>query len=169
MDDVKLYTVASTVEEYDGHKDVVFNWFVNRRREPVYPFTEVVPGTEGFRLPERLAGVLVDLPDAYTSDSYWYSEDALNQMFALEEAEMLAEYLRGYYDDEPAIHEEELPIEGGRMGPGAIPVGGPQGFYMLDKTPGYSLPFEVWGYYDRRQHWDDEPVCGGLFDGEIPV
>ena len=169
MDDVKLYTVASTVEEYDGHKDVVFNWFVNRRREPVYPFTEVVPGTEGFRLPERLAGPLVDLPDAYTADAYWYSEDALNQMFAPEEAEMLAEYLRGYYDDEPAIHEEELPIEGGRMGPGAIPVGGPQGFYMLDKTPGYSLPFEVWGYYDRRQHWDDEPVCGGLFDGEIPV
>ena len=79
-------------------------------------------------------------------------------MFAPEEAEMLAEYLRGYYDDEPAIHEEELPIEGGRMGPGSIPVGGPQGFYMLDKTPGYPLPFEVWGYFDLRQNGDDEPV-----------
>jgi hypothetical protein len=148
MSDVKLYTVASTVAEYRGHKDVVFNWFVKRRRVPVYPFTE--EESVGPRLPERLAVALVDLPDAYASDVYGYSEDALNQMFALDEAEMLAEYLRVHYGDEPAIHEEELPIECGRAGPLAIPVGGPQGFHMLDKTPGYTLSFEVWGYYDLR-------------------
>jgi hypothetical protein len=27
---------------------------------------------------------------------------------------------------------------------------------MLDHTPGYSLPFKVWGYFDLRQYWDDQ-------------
>jgi hypothetical protein len=151
--DVSLYSVTSTVAEYRGHKDVVFNWFVLRRQVPVFPFTEEEEEVgRGFRLPERLAGVLVDLPDAYTSEDYWYPEDALNQMFALDEAEKLVEYLRTLpYGDEPTIHEEELPIGCGRMGPSSYSTSGPQGHYMLEETPGYPLSFEVWGYYDLRR------------------
>ena len=147
---VKLYTVTSTVAEYDGHKDVVFNWFVKEHREPLYPFTDGTP-MRGFQLPRRLAGELVDLSDAYTPEDLWCSECALNRMFTLDEAEMLAEYLRGHCGDDPAIHEEELPVECGRMDPLGIPTGGPQGFYRLDRTPGYPLNFEVWGYYDLRR------------------
>jgi len=146
--DVRLYTVASTIAEYDGHKDVVFNWFVKQHREPLYPFTDGLP-MRGFELPRRLAGELVDLPDAYTPEDFWCSECALNRMFTLDEAEMLAEYLRGRGDD-PAIHEEELPVECGRLDPLGIPTGGPQDHYRLDRTPGYPLNFEVWGYYDLR-------------------
>jgi len=150
--DVSLYSVTSTVAEYRGHKDVVFNWFVLRRQVPVFPFTEEEDaGPRGPRLPERLAGVLVDLPDAYTPEDLWCSECALNRMFTPDEAEMLAEYLRAHCGDEPAIHEEELPVECGRMDPLGIPTGGPQGFYRLDRTPGYPLSFEVWGYYDLRR------------------
>jgi hypothetical protein len=149
--DVSLYSVTSTIAEYDGHKDVVFNWFVKERQVPVFPFTEEEEEVgRGFRLPERLAGVLVDLPDAYTYEDFWCSECALNQMFTLDEAEMLVEYLRGHHGNEPAIHEQELPVECGRMYPLGIPVGGPQGHYRLDRTLGYPLSFEVWGYYDLR-------------------
>lgn len=181
MNDIKLYRVASIAEEYSGHKYVTLNWFVHRRPEPSHPFTEAT--SEGFRMPKDLAHSLVDLPDAYTAPDYWYSEDALHEMFTLGEAEMLAEYLRGSHGDEPIIHEEELPIEGCRMGDGAIPVGGPQGFHMLDKTPDYSLPFEAWGYYDLRQHRpahveleiklnnaatnDPCEVCGSRTDPEV--
>jgi len=150
--DVSLYSVTSTVAEYRGHKDVVFNWFVLRRQVPVFPFTEEEDaGPRGPRLPERLAGVLVDLPDAYTPEDLWSSECALNEMFALDEAEKLVEYLRTLpYGDEPTIHEEELPIGCGRMGPSSYSTSGPQGHYMLEETPGYPLSFEVWGYYDLR-------------------
>ena len=109
--DVSLYSVTSTLE-HDGHKDVVFNWFVKERQVPVFPFTEEEEVGRGFRLPERLAGVLVDLPDAYTYEDFWCSECALNEMFTLDEAEKLAEYLRAHHGDEPAIHEQELPVEG---------------------------------------------------------
>jgi hypothetical protein len=34
------------------------------------------------------------------------------------------------------------------MGNGARAVGGGDDFYMLAKEPEYSLPFEVWGYFD---------------------
>jgi len=72
-------------------------------------------------------------------------------MFALDEAEKLVEYLRTLpYGDEPTIHEEELPIGCGRMGPSSYSTSGPQGHYMLEETPGYPLSFEVWGYYDLR-------------------
>lgn len=181
MNDTKLYRVASIAEEYRDHKDVALNWFVHRRPEPSHPFTEV--SSQGFRLPKGLAHSLVDLPDAHTAPEYWYSEGALNEMFTLEEAEKLAEYLRGSYGDEPEIHEEDLPIEGCRMGDGAIPVGGPQGFHMLSEMVGYRLPFEVWGYYDLRQHRpahveleiklnnaatnDPCEVCGSRTDPEV--
>jgi hypothetical protein len=145
--DVGHYNVTSTLE-YDGHKDVVFFWFVKQRREPVTPFTDGTP-VRGFHLPRRLAGELVDLSDAYTPEDLWSSECALNEMFTLSEAEKLVEYLRGHGDN-PAIHEEESPVECGRMPLLGIPDGGPQGFYRLEETPGYPLSFEVWGYYDLR-------------------
>ncbi len=158
---VKLYTMTSTGAEYDGHKNVILNWFVKQRRESVYPFTDGTP-VRGFQLPRRLAGELVDLPDAYTPEDLWSSECALNEMFTLGEAEMLAEYLRGHHGNEPAIHEEELPVECGRMPLLGIPDGGPQGFYRLEETPGYPLSFEVWGYYDLR-------VAEGPYSDEVAL
>jgi len=37
------------------------------------------------------------------------------------------------------------------MGYGAVPIGGPEDFYQLCKEEEWTLPFEVWGYYDLRQ------------------
>ena len=34
------------------------------------------------------------------------------------------------------------------MGVGAIPVGGGDDFQMLNREPGYNLPFKVWGYFN---------------------
>ncbi len=38
------------------------------------------------------------------------------------------------------------PTEAG-LGVGALPVGGDDGFFMLDKTDEYDLPFKVWAYF----------------------
>jgi hypothetical protein len=37
------------------------------------------------------------------------------------------------------------------MGCGAIPIGGLEDFYQLCKEEEWTLPFELWGYYDLRQ------------------
>jgi len=42
------------------------------------------------------------------------------------------------------------PTEGG-IGVGTLPVGGGDGFYMLDKADEYDLDFKVWAYYDIRR------------------
>jgi hypothetical protein len=42
------------------------------------------------------------------------------------------------------------PTEAG-LGVGALPVGGGDGFYMLDKADEYDLDFKVWAYYDIRR------------------
>jgi hypothetical protein len=136
--EIKLYNVDSTVEEYRGCKNVNFRWFVHDRMEPAadVPLHEAI---EGF-----------DPADEHNI----YPIGALAELFTLEEAEMLRDYLKAEYGDEPTITEVDLPILPNRAGVGFIAVGGGQDFYMLDKTPGYSLPFQVWGYYDLRPHWD---------------
>jgi hypothetical protein len=45
----------------------------------------------------------------------------------------------------------KLPVPGNIMGYGAIPIGGPEDFYQLCKEEEWTLPFELWGYYDLRQ------------------
>jgi hypothetical protein len=71
---------------------------------------------------------------------------------------MLRDYLeRSYGDESVVITERELLIANNTMGLRAIPQGGGQGNYMLDRTtPGYSLPFKVRSYFDLRQYWDDQ-------------
>lgn len=119
---MRLYNVDSTVAEFDGYRDVNVRWFVNDREVPAVPYAE------GIR--------------DYRGDNA-YSELALDELFALEEAEMLAAYLKAEYGTDVVITETALPLPAETAGLGALAVGGRTGFIMLNKTPGYSLPFEV--------------------------
>ena len=153
MTDIKLYWVNSTIEEFAGCKDVNFSWLVARRPWPVVPYTKVIEGCTSDISPRSAANT----GEPWGEEEY--AKAAVDELFTLEEAEMLKAYLKEAYGDESArITEVELPITDNRIGLGFIPVGGPQGFYMLDQTDGYSLPFKVWGYYDLSMHWDEEDL-----------
>jgi hypothetical protein len=130
-----LYRVTSTVSEHRGHEDVTFSWFVQDRREPVFPYEEVIEGYD---------------PDA---EGVGYAEGAVDELFTLTEANVLADYLwRAWGDDSVEITEVPLPLSGNTMPIGAIPMGLEQDVFMLSETKGYDLPLDVWGYYDLRQH-----------------
>jgi hypothetical protein len=78
-----------------------------------------------------------------------YSEEAINEMFSLEEAEAWMAWLKSHQGGcEHEIEEAKLPIN--TMGVGAIPVGGEQDFLMVNQEPDYDLPFTVWDSFDLR-------------------
>ena len=132
---MKLYRVSTLVTEYHGYDNVCFNWFRSEPPQSVRPYGELIKGyASGDKYPER----------------------AIDEFFTEGEAKGLAAYLRGAHPaDLTQIAAVSLPIPHELMGFGAQAVGGDTGFYILEKEPGYALPFPVSGYYDLRHH---EPV-----------
>lgn len=105
--------------------DVHVTWFVHSKRP------------EGYA--EKI-GTLRDPTDVY-------SRARIEEVFTADEALRFAAYLKEAHGStvniEPLEHRPE------NDGPyGAIAVGGMTDFHMLSSYPGYSLPFEVWGYYN---------------------
>ena len=135
---MKLYQVWSTAKEFDGCKNVGFAWFFNGQRPEHRPNAELI--------------------ENYNAKAHGihYAEEYIEQLFTLEEAQQLKNYLHHEYRDAntgPAtIEEVQFPVANNILGGGSIPVGGDCDFYMLDRTPGYPLPFKAWGYFDLRQH-----------------
>jgi hypothetical protein len=123
-----LYHVMTTVKEYRGCKNVRFNWFRCERRA------------------SRSYADLIENYDPSDRDA----EGCIDEMFERDEAEALKGYIGQNYGELKgitAVEKAELPIANNRLGVGATAVGGGNDFYMLDKSPNYSLPFKVWGYF----------------------
>lgn len=129
---IRLYGVKTVVEIYHGHRDVAFHWFACCRRRPL-PYAELIAGYE-------------------EADGLGYAELLLDELFDRTEAEALVAYLDREHRGagKTTIEAVKLPIARNIMGYGAMAVGGSDDFFALDKQPGYSLPFRVWGYYDLR-------------------
>lgn len=128
----KLYGVTSVVKKYDNYKEVPFNWFVSDRKKPLIPYEKAIMN--------------------YVKGD-GYSEGAIDESFTKQEADQLVTYLQREHKEailETNIVEEKLPIASNSMGFGATPVGGGDGFYMLEKEKNYNLPFKIWGYFDLR-------------------
>lgn len=138
----ELFYVTSTVTEFCGCKDVCMGWFKVNDPRPDLPFAALI---EGY--------------DDLGPDSRCYPELYVAELFTAEQARALVTYLDQHHGHESiqTTTRVKLPVPGNVMGYGAIPVGGPQDFYLLYKEEGWTLPFDVWGYYDLRQH---EPVAG---------
>ncbi len=128
---MKLFHVMTKVDEFEGCRDVVFQWFYNEDRQPgERPYAELIKG--------------LDPNDDVCAHG------CIDEMFSEEEALRVKEYLDQTHPGTHTILEKELPISNTVLGFGEVPVGGGTDLYMLDKTPGYSLPFKVWGYFDLR-------------------
>jgi len=84
-----------------------------------------------------------------------FGVDAVNELFTRQEAEHVQTYLELVKDRDEVTHAikpADLPYPQNIMGLGATPVGGPNDFVMLHWRNDYSLPFDVRGYYDIRNH-----------------
>ena len=87
-----LYKVTTIVKEFDGCKNVQFKWFHCERTSR--PYADLI---EGY--------------DPFDDNDHVYAESCIDEMFTLEEAHALKEFL-DHYDDEgtTTIKKAELPI-----------------------------------------------------------
>ena len=79
-----------------------------------------------------------------------YIQSLAEETFTEEEADKLIAFMESFKDTKAEKVPALKPTEGG-IGVGALPVGGGDGFYMLDKADEYDLDFKVWAYYDIRR------------------
>jgi len=91
-------------------------------------------------------------PYGFTPDNlnYLYIKSQAEETFTEEQADKLIAFMESFKDTKAEKVPALKPTEGG-IGVGALPVGGGDGFYMLDKADEYDLDFKVWAYYDIRR------------------
>ena len=92
-------------------------------------------------------------PYGFTPDNlnYLYIKSQAEETFTEEEADKLIAFMESFKDTKAEKVPALKPTEGG-IGVGALPVGGWDGFYMLDRMDNYDLPFKAWAYYDMRNY-----------------
>ena len=136
---IRLNTLSSQIDRWPHraarYNGVYVDWFISRREKPVGPYAFLIEDYTGLDEEERL-----------------YTQDRADQMFTDDEALQFAAYLKFAHNTEVIISEEAVPIPSRKgdaqiIGVGSLAVGGNSDFHMLDREPGYSLPFPVWGYY----------------------
>lgn len=67
------------------------------------------------------------------------------------------------------VAEVQTPIDDTYMAYGAIEPGCGDEFIQLEKTPGYNLPFVVWGHYYMWENDDqDQDDCCDFCGGDMP-
>jgi hypothetical protein len=128
---MKLYDVSTTVREFRGCKNVVFNWVRHAMPQGRRPYAALIKDYE---------------PGPHAV----YTELLIEELFTSDEARQLKDYLDRHHGREgkTVIKEQPLPVENNMMGYGALGVGGGDDFYLLCEEPAYSLAFKVWGYYN---------------------
>ena len=91
-------------------------------------------------------------PLGFTPDNlnYLYIKSQAEETFTEEQADKVIAFMESFKDTKAEKRPALKPTEAG-LGVGALPVGGGDGFYMLDKADEYDLDFKVWAYYDIRR------------------
>jgi hypothetical protein len=146
---MKLYTASAKVE-YDGRKNVRFDFFVTKRESPVVKYKKVID--------YKAIGK--------DKDKRLYAEGFIDECFTKSEIKELRKYLAEIYNEAKLeVKEVKLPFRDQMIIPiGAIPVGGSDGFYKMDTEPGYNLSVPIWAYFHK--HSGDLPG-GQSYAGEI--
>jgi hypothetical protein len=83
------------------------------------------------------------------------SYSAVDELFTLNQARNLANYLASSFDNRKAHHNIEhgdFPFEPDQAGISDVPVGGMRDLWILPEVDGYPLGFNVWGFYDLSRH-----------------
>jgi hypothetical protein len=138
---IKVFYVTTKVADFSGFMDAYLHWFVVDRKPCLFGSD----GTLGIGYDEVIADY--DAAAVY----HRHSEEAVEELFTKDEADTFVAWARANRNGgDTMIREYALPVQNNIMPLGAIPVGGPQNFLMIDRSPDYNLPFKAWGYYDTR-------------------
>jgi len=131
---MELYRVTSTInrfphngQRYDG---VRIQWFVANRKMPVVRYKTVIKDYDSLSEKDRIRPT-----------------ELIKELFTLEEAQALRQYVRKVHRWNVEVAPFPLPIDTGYSGFRRYPVGDSSSFYELCNEKGYSLTFSVWGYY----------------------
>ena len=130
---MKLYSVTSDVLEFEGYKNVAFNWFLVDPPRNQRPYAELIEGYD----PNEPN---IDLP-----------MDAIDELFTEEQAHALKRYLDDRHggDMTTTIAEAKFPFSKDTVAFGQLPSCGPDADnYTFDREPGYALPFRAWAHFD---------------------
>jgi hypothetical protein len=129
-----LFIVRSQVEMFGGCKRVRFRWFRPEVRSSDRAYADLIKNYD----PDDL-----------------YAKHFIDELFDAEEAQQLKVFLGrkkifegGATIAKTVIQKVQLPIASKSFPIGGLAVGGGDDFYMLEKVPGYSLPFRVRGYFN---------------------
>jgi hypothetical protein len=130
--DLKLFFVTTIVHEFDGYKNVHLTWYYHGERAEPRPYAELIE----------------DYDPTDPDFDFGYAKEHINEMFSEDEANQLKAYLDANKGEHSTtVEPAHLPVSTNELGPGCVPVGGPQGFYTGLEG---KLPFETWAYYDVR-------------------
>jgi hypothetical protein len=162
--DVKLYHVTSSdcILPYEGkdYDGVTIKWFVYDRKKPVIPYEIGIqdyveePSDDEELLYEEDE---IDLSSEENGIGKTYAQEALDELFTREEADMLQKYLikKGMKCE---IEERELPLSSitcGYLGFYDAAGVSMEGIVEIYSEPEYNLPFKVKGFYsmDSSPSW----------------
>lgn len=81
-----------------------------------------------------------------------YSRECILENFTLQEINQIKKWFKKYMKASIKSGIAKYPILGSSMGLGSIPAGGATDFIMFPKMKNYNLSFDVWGFYDLRNH-----------------
>lgn len=151
---IRFYQVDSTLPNYAGTGiSVSVSWIYEHREQPLeIDYAEVIQDYEEARAITRTAEALSDPDDPFGSmfdDPAGVAEIAINELFTLEEAQALQQYLQEAHGLESTIKEAELPIPQVVMPSSLIPAGGDYDYIDLPGQETSPLPGRVYGLVDR--------------------
>lgn len=152
---IRFYQVDSTLPNYAGTGvSVPVYWLYEREQRLEIDYSEVIQDYEEARAIARTAEALSDPDDPFTGSSMHddpagVAELAINELFTLEEAQALQQYLQKAHGLESVIKEAELPIPQMVMPSSLIPAGGDYDYIDLPGQETSPLPGRVYGLVDR--------------------
>jgi hypothetical protein len=144
---VKIYYCWSKIKDASNIKLVNVLWFrYDRRTHPISPYSEII--YDYYKLDNGTRKLMREFADEHLT---------------LDEAVALTRYLQELYNISVELEATETPLKfmidievGRRTTPvryytKGLNLKNPNiNLIRLSKEPGYSLPFEVWGYYNTE-------------------
>ena len=143
----ELYSVHSLIRgfTFEGttYEEVKVSWFVVGRAAPLVPYEQAIQDYAGLAAGERA-----------------FPQGFVDELFGRDEAEALKAYLGRRRELTTFVEPVELPVMANASGCRRLPRGHGADFLALRREKGYSLPFQVEGYFSvrlatPRVHGDD--------------
>jgi len=134
----RKYTSSVIAKKLHGHKNVMIvlirkDW--DKKEEKRYCWSNLIKNYKNLNKTSKA-----------------YSRGCILENFTLQEINQLKKWFKKYMKASIKSGITKYPILGSSMGLGSIPVGGATGFIMFPKMKNYNLSFDVWGFYDLRNH-----------------